>query len=1154
MIQGRGLFLFNMSVMFFILLVTSFAFVNAQIGGIIPSVTNTVNSTVSSITGTVGSTLPTTGTTTPVTNLVNSTASTNVTTTTGSVSLGNPLGLPLPETITAIGASTSVAGTQVFGNGTIITSMNGVDAKFYFDPNTTSRPSSSGKVILTVKTVDLAGNQITGLWTEVHSPSGALIDEGYSPKSYSVKPGIEYVVEAFSWQKHVFDHWSDGSTNRNEPITLTKNTVLTAYYSTVTIPSSPTNLSATPVSFSQINLSWIAPSNDGSVIAGYKVERSSDNGSTWSTIVSNTESTATAYSDNGLSSSTTYTYRVSAINSAGTSSPSNTASATTSASTGGSTSIVLNNVQSTSGTVSSSNQITLSNFNAGTSNDRLLIVGVSANNNNVASITFGGVPLTNDVHSFSNNDAEFWYLTNPTGTGDIVVTMSGPTSVVVGAYSFSGINQTSPLPTSITKHNTTPDSPSITMTTKFANDWVLDLPSIYGGSTLGLPTCTQQWNTNIPHTITGASSSAMIPSPGAVTCSWTASSGDMWDNIAVEIKGTTSSQITSPSIAKTRTGLVTSDPLNNETKTQQQLTADQNYWHYGGDAPIFNATYGFSRDSQGLHIGVKATADESYAGYFAVSIANGTLFHSVITTPVRSIPTNNDSFQNGMYVQDGGGSINYVTCVSLTSSFGTVWGVVSTTGNTTQATQFNLLYLDNSANQPLTRDCSIVTNGNNSLKVYFDNKLVYSNSTLNLQMASPFQVYLEPETSYAGQELFGTFNDYYATLDGNVKMTGIPSNSATVSLVDTSGNSLASSPVSSGTATLDVGKYHYPISGTINVSDSSNNVIASSPETVYGGDVYSVGTSSAGGNPPVPQPPTNLSATTVSSSQINLSWTASNGGSEITGYKIERSNNAGTTWSTVQSNTGSAGITYGDTGLSSGTTYTYRVSAINSAGTSSPSNTASATTQSASTTNGITLNNVQYTSGTVSSSNQITLSNFNVGTGSNNLLVVGVQANSNNVASITFGGVPLTKAVSSFHNNYAGFWYLKNPTGTGNIVVTMAGATSAVVGAYSFSGVDPTTPIPTSATNYNAANNSPTVSITTTNPNSLVLDLPAIYGGVTLGSPTCAQSWDVDVPSAVTGASSSTVTSSPGSVTCGWTASGGGDLWDDVAIEIKAGN
>jgi hypothetical protein len=40
------------------------------------------------------------------------------------------------------------------------------------------------------------------------------------------------------------------------------------------------------------------------------------------------------------------------------------------------------------------------------------------------------------------------------------------------------------------------------------------------------------------------------------------------------------------------------------------------------------------------------------------------------------------------------------------------------------------------------------------------------------------------------------------------------------------------------------------------------------------------------------------------------------------------------------------------------------------------------------------------------------------------------------------------------------------------------------------------------------------------------------------------------LPNAITGASSSTVRSSPGSVTCGWTASSA-DLWDDVAIEVK---
>jgi len=302
-----------------------------------------------------------------------------------------------------------------------------------------------------------------------------------------------------------------------------------------TAPSAPTGLAATATSSSQINLSWSVPANNGGAqITGYQIERSIDNGNTWSVLVSSTGSVSTSYSDSGLSPNAAYTYRVSAINSIGTGSPSNTASATTSAiiTTKG---IVLSNTQSTSGTVSPSNTITIPSFNAGSDSNRLLVVGVSANNNNVASVTFGGVPLQNIASSFYNNDAEFWYLKNPSGTGDITVTMNGATQAAVGAYAFSGVNQTTPIPTHVTKHNTSPNSPKISLTTKYANDWVLDLPSIYGGSTLGSPICTQQWDANVPGAITGASSSKAVPTAETVTCGWTASSADFWDDAAVEI-------------------------------------------------------------------------------------------------------------------------------------------------------------------------------------------------------------------------------------------------------------------------------------------------------------------------------------------------------------------------------------------------------------------------------------------------------------------------------------------------------------------------------------------------------------------------------------------------------------------------------------------
>lgn len=96
-----------------------------------------------------------------------------------------------------------------------------------------------------------------------------------------------------------------------------------------------------------------------------------------------------------------------------------------------------------------------------------------------------------------------------------------------------------------------------------------------------------------------------------------------------------------------------------------------------------------------------------------------------------------------------------------------------------------------------------------------------------------------------------------------------------------------------------------------------------------------------GSTPPVdtipPSIPANLTATTISSSQINLSWTASTDNVGVTGYRIFR---GGTEIATT------ANISYSNTGLQANTTYTYRVSAYDAAGNqSSQSSQASATTQ-----------------------------------------------------------------------------------------------------------------------------------------------------------------------------------------------------------------
>ena len=105
------------------------------------------------------------------------------------------------------------------------------------------------------------------------------------------------------------------------------------------------------------------------------------------------------------------------------------------------------------------------------------------------------------------------------------------------------------------------------------------------------------------------------------------------------------------------------------------------------------------------------------------------------------------------------------------------------------------------------------------------------------------------------------------------------------------------------------------------------------------------GVASATTDATVPDAPTGLTATATTPNQIDLAWVAPgyDGGAAISGYRIEVSP-TGTAWTDLQRNSGSTTTTYSHTGLRPGERRFYRISAINRAGTGTPSAVASAAT------------------------------------------------------------------------------------------------------------------------------------------------------------------------------------------------------------------
>jgi chitodextrinase len=236
------------------------------------------------------------------------------------------------------------------------------------------------------------------------------------------------------------------------------------------------------------------------------------------------------------------------------------------------------------------------------------------------------------------------------------------------------------------------------------------------------------------------------------------------------------------------------------------------------------------------------------------------------------------------------------------------------------------LYVDGTLNSTLTSspynfslNTTTLTNATHSLttKAYDAAGNVGTSAAVSVTVFNDTTAPVTSITSPVNSATIGGNAAVSATATDNVGVTKVElyADGALKSTLTTSpyNFTLATSGLSNGSHTLTTKAY-----------DAAGNIGTSTAVTVT---VFNDTTA--------PSVPAGLTATSAGMSAINLSWTASTDNVAVTGYRIRRGGTVlGTTTST----------TYGDTGLASGTNYSYTVTAYDAAGNESAQSTAASAT------------------------------------------------------------------------------------------------------------------------------------------------------------------------------------------------------------------
>jgi len=676
--------------------------------------------------------------------------------------------------------------------------------------------------------------------------------------------------------------------------------------------ASPGNLQGAAISPNQINLSWIDRSDNE---MGFRVRRKVGIDGQWVTIA-NLEAGATSFQNTSLTPGTTYYYTVASWNSQGESLPSNEVNVTAPTNIF----IPLNNGLSARNNLLR-NQTHYYQINVPIGATRLAIQTTGTGNIDLY-VRYGNQPLLNifNHRSISNSSSENSVFSYP-AAGDwhiMIVGFSNNVSFynLTATFQVGTTTDLPAAPSNLTARVSSPNQVSLSWTDNSSNELLFRLRRrmLSDGVWIDQPPVEQNTisyldNTVVPGTtyfysvtsINGAGTSAASNEVSVTT------GGN--ESLPPNPPGNLVASIVSPTIVS----LNWSDNSNNETgfRVQRRISGSSS-WTELLQVPA-NTT--FVQDSQAVGgqnysyriIAFNVIGDSSASNEASVSTpavpSTPTALRVTLDSPTSVVLnwTDNSANESGFRIWRRVGLTGSFAEIGTTGQNQTVFQNANLVPNTTYT--YRVTAFNSQGDSANSNEVTQNTPGNQPTPPA-------PPTGLTATAAAPTRVLLswvdvsDNETGFRIRRRIGSTGNFVdlATVNANV-------------------NFFEDSTVQPNTTIF----YRVVAFNNNGESGSSNDASVTTP----------------GGNVTQPVAPSALNTSSITSSQVTLTWT-DNSSNEV-GFRIQRQNPDRAGWievATVAANTTSLQ----NTGLAGGQSYLYRVLAFNSAGASAPSNEVEVTT------------------------------------------------------------------------------------------------------------------------------------------------------------------------------------------------------------------